>query len=86
VKVDDKRAFTTARLRNCEAKPEQHLDFVAFLNKVNREVPAELDIHVILDNLATHKTPRPPQRQRTRRRHQHLSRQLELQPDPVRLA
>ena len=32
-------------------------DFVAFLNKVNREVPAELKVHVILDNLATHKTP-----------------------------
>jgi transposase len=32
-------------------------DFVAFLNKVNREVPAELDVHVILDNLSTHKTP-----------------------------
>jgi transposase len=32
-------------------------DFVAFLNKVNRNVPASLDIHVILDNLATHKTP-----------------------------
>jgi transposase len=32
-------------------------DFIAFLNKVNREVPAELDVHVILDNLATHKTP-----------------------------
>jgi len=28
------------------------------LNKVNREVPAELDVHVILDNLQTHKTPR----------------------------
>lgn len=32
-------------------------DFIAFLNKVNREVPASLDVHVILDNLATHKTP-----------------------------
>lgn len=32
-------------------------DFVAFLNKVNRAVPAELDVHVILDNLSTHKTP-----------------------------
>jgi transposase len=32
-------------------------DFVAFLNKVNREVPTDLDVHVILDNLATHKTP-----------------------------
>ena len=32
-------------------------DFIAFLNKVNREVPAHLDVHVILDNLSTHKTP-----------------------------
>lgn len=32
-------------------------DFVAFLNKVNRNVPAELDIHIILDNLSAHKTP-----------------------------
>jgi transposase/transposase-like protein len=32
-------------------------DFVAFLNKVNRNVPKELDVHVILDNLSTHKTP-----------------------------
>jgi transposase/transposase-like protein len=32
-------------------------DFVAFLNKVNRQVPTDLDVHVILDNLATHKTP-----------------------------
>jgi transposase len=32
-------------------------DFVAFLNKVNRNVPTDLDVHVILDNLATHKTP-----------------------------
>jgi len=31
--------------------------FIAFLNKVNREVPNDLDIHVILDNLSTHKTP-----------------------------
>ena len=32
-------------------------DFIAFLNKVDREVPADLDLHVILDNLSTHKTP-----------------------------
>lgn len=32
-------------------------EFIKFLNKVNREVPAELDVHVILDNLSTHKTP-----------------------------
>lgn len=33
-------------------------DFIAFLNKVNRNVPTELDVHVVLDNLATHKTPK----------------------------
>lgn len=33
-------------------------DFVAFLHKVNRNVPAGLDVHVVLDNLATHKTPK----------------------------
>jgi transposase len=32
-------------------------DFVAFLNKVDRNVPKDLDVHVILDNLAAHKTP-----------------------------
>lgn len=32
-------------------------DFVAFLNKLNRNVPADLDVHIILDNLQTHKTP-----------------------------
>lgn len=32
-------------------------DFIAFLNKINRAVPAELDVHLILDNLATHKSP-----------------------------
>src|SRR3954453_9625906 len=104
-------------------------DFVAFLNKVNRNVPADLDVHVISDNLATHKTPtvqrwllrhrrfhfhftptygswmnlverwfsalttkklqrliRPPQRHRTRRRHQSMGNTLERQPHPVRLA
>lgn len=32
-------------------------DFVAFLNKVNRNVPTELDVHIVLDNLSAHKTP-----------------------------
>lgn len=32
-------------------------DFLAFLNKIDREVPDDLDVHVILDNLSTHKTP-----------------------------
>ncbi|MGH9112065.1 MAG: transposase [Acidimicrobiales bacterium] len=32
-------------------------DFVAFLNKVNRNLPDDLDVHVILDNLSAHKIP-----------------------------
>jgi transposase len=46
-------------------------DFIAFLNKINREVPAHLDVHVILDNLATHKTPKV-QRWLLRHRRFHL--------------
>jgi transposase len=32
-------------------------EFIKFLNQINRNVPAELDVHVIVDNLSTHKTP-----------------------------
>jgi len=45
------RVITDLRSKHTSA------DFVVFLNKINREVPNELDVHVILDNLATHKTP-----------------------------
>lgn len=37
-------------------KTHKAADFIAFLNKIDREVPADLDVHVILDNLSTHKT------------------------------
>jgi transposase len=33
-------------------------DFIAFLNTINRNVPKNLDVHVVLDNLSTHKTPK----------------------------
>jgi transposase len=32
-------------------------EFRKFLDTVDRNVPAELDVHLILDNLSTHKTP-----------------------------
>lgn len=41
----------------CQGKHRQQ-EFVRFLNQIEREVPAELDIHLVLDNYATHKTPR----------------------------
>jgi transposase len=46
-------------------------DFIAFLHKINREVPAPLDVHIILDNLGTHKTPKV-QRWLLRHRRFHL--------------
>lgn len=33
-------------------------DFISFLNKINREVPDDLAVHLVLDNLSTHKTPK----------------------------
>ena len=32
-------------------------EFLSFLKKIDRETPAHLDLHLILDNYATHKTP-----------------------------
>ena len=32
-------------------------EFLTFLKKIDRETPARLDLHLILDNYATHKTP-----------------------------
>ena len=38
---------------------QQHraLDFVAFLNEIDESVDADLEIHVVLDNLSAHKAP-----------------------------
>src|ERR1700683_381959 len=33
------------------------IEFKKFLQNIDRQVPAELDVHVILDNSSTHKTP-----------------------------
>lgn len=32
-------------------------EFRKFLNTINRNVPEELDVHIVMDNYATHKTP-----------------------------
>ena len=38
---------------------ERHraLEFRRFLNLINRSVPEDLDVHVVVDNSSTHKTP-----------------------------
>jgi transposase len=33
------------------------IEFKKFLQTLDREVPAELDVHLVLDNASTHKTP-----------------------------
>ena len=33
----------------------RHQEFIRFLNKINRETPAERELHLIIDNYATHK-------------------------------
>lgn len=48
----------TGRVITDLRKSHTAADFIAFLNKIDREVPADLDVHVILDNLSTHKTPK----------------------------
>jgi transposase len=33
----------------------RHQEFIRFLNKIHRETPKNLDVHLIVDNYATHK-------------------------------
>ena len=39
-------------------KRHRHQDLIAFLNLIDKETPADLDIHLILDNYSTHKHPK----------------------------
>lgn len=36
----------------------RHQEFLRFLDRIEQEVPRELEIHLVLDNYATHKTPK----------------------------
>ena len=36
----------------------RHQEWIKFLNQIDRETPADLDIHLIVDNYATHKHPK----------------------------
>ena len=48
-------ALATGRVLAQCRKRHRHEEFLSFLRLVDREVPAELDIHLVLDNYATHK-------------------------------
>ncbi len=39
----------------------RHHEFLRFLNQIDREVPPDLEIHLVLDNYGTHKTPKVQQ-------------------------
>jgi transposase len=39
-------------------KRHRHQEFLRFLDQIEAEVPAHLEIHIILDNYGTHKTPK----------------------------
>src|SRR6476659_2919563 len=42
---------------DCMAR-HRHQEFIRFLNKIDVEAPPHLDLHLIVDNYATHKHPR----------------------------
>jgi transposase len=52
-------------------KRHRAVEFRAFLDQIDRSVPSELDVHIVLDNAATHKAP-PIQRWLARRPRYHL--------------
>jgi transposase len=49
--------ITTGKVIGSLHARHRAIEFKKFLQTLDREVPAELDVHVILDNSSTHKTP-----------------------------
>ncbi len=41
----------------CEQR-HRHQEFLRFLKQIEQEVPAQLNVHLVLDNYGTHKAPR----------------------------
>jgi transposase len=49
--------ITTGKVIGSLHAKHRAIEFKKFLQTIDREVPAELDVHLILDNASTHKTP-----------------------------
>jgi transposase len=49
--------ITTGKVIGSLHARHRAVEFGTFLRKLDREVPAELDVHLVLDNASTHKTP-----------------------------
>jgi transposase len=43
-------------LKRCEKK-HRHQEYLRFLNDIDAHVPHDLDVHIVVDNYSTHKTP-----------------------------
>ena len=48
----------TGRVLGKCSRRHRHQEFLAFLRLIDRETPAELDLHLVVDNYATHKHPK----------------------------
>ena len=49
--------ITTGKVIGALHARHRAIEFKQFLQTIDREVPADLDVHVVLDNSSTHKTP-----------------------------
>jgi transposase len=49
--------LTTGKVIGRLHQRHRSIEFKKFLQTIDREVPADLDVHVVLDNSSTHKTP-----------------------------
>jgi len=49
--------LTSGRVIGALHQRHRAIEFKQFLQRIDREVPAELDVHLVLDNASTHKTP-----------------------------
>jgi transposase len=49
--------ITTGKVIGSLHSRHRAIEFKKFLQTIDREVPADLDVHVVLDNASTHKTP-----------------------------
>jgi len=49
--------LTTGKVISSLHARHRAIEFKKFLQTLDREVPADLDVHVVLDNASTHKTP-----------------------------
>lgn len=49
--------LTTGKVIGALRARHRAIEFKQFLNTIDREVPADLDVHIVLDNSSTHKTP-----------------------------